>query len=143
MKMFVDLIFLLALIYVAQIFVGTLGIDVGQWWGMVIYAIAVVALVFWIVVLSKKTEVVLMKDKAVLVKGHRKYTVYKSDDGQIFENRNDFLIKNNASELDKKIKVGNKYKIVSYKFNLMGDRNLLTVQPIKSSVRMKSGKKLK
>ena len=94
-------------------------------------------------VFSRRTDVVVIQSKGLLVKRFGQYTVVKSSDGRIFANRSDWPIKVETKKLDAVLKVGCKYKIVSYKQICHSDRNILFATEIKSSVRKKSGKKSK
>lgn len=143
MKTATNLIFWVLLFCLIDVLMEFLGVEIVSLTGVLLYCVAAFGIVVWLAVLSKRTEVVLITDKAVFVRERRKYTVFKTDKGCVFENYNDVLIKSNAAELDRSIKVGRKYRITSYKINLFGDRNILFATEIKSSVRRKSGKKSK
>lgn len=143
MKTATNLIFWVLLFCLIDVLMEFLGVEIVSLTGVLLYCVAAFGIVVWLAVLSKRTEVVLITDKAVFVRGRRKYTVFKTDNGCVFANYNEVLIKSNAAELDRNIKVGRKYRITSYKINLFGDRNILFATEIKSSVRRKSEKKSK
>jgi len=119
--------------------------DMSLWSVILIDLCALYAVVIWVAFFTKKTESVVVAHKAMFVKRRTQYTVIKTEDGRTFVNRNDWIIKRNSKELDKIIKVGNKYQITSY-YEVMfldGDRNILFAHEVKSSNRKKVVKKSK
>ena len=101
---------------------------------------------FWLYVFfTKRTDTVVIANKALYVKRYSQYYVYKTTDDHVFINRNDFVVKNNASELDASLKIGHKYRITTYRmiFIFSADRNILFAHEIKSHGRKKVVKKSK
>ena len=92
-------------------------------------------------VLSRCTDVIVVKSKGLLVKRFNQYAVVKSSDGCVFANRKDWPIKFGTKDVD--LKVGCKYRIVSYMEFGHKERNILVAYEIKFSGRKKLRKKLK
>lgn len=107
------------------------------------YLLIIVAIYIWIALFTKRTEIITVASKALLVKKIGKLKLIKSSDGRVFINNNDLLIKWNSKNLDRKLKEGHKYKITSYWSGFGDERIILYAHEIKSSVRKKSGKKSK
>ncbi|MBQ4070303.1 MAG: hypothetical protein IJD52_02920 [Alphaproteobacteria bacterium] len=95
----------------------------------------------WDAVFTKRTEIITVANKAVLVKKFGKQKIVKTTDGRVFMNVNDWLIKMNSKEIDKKLKEGHTYRIVSYASDFGKERIILYATEVKASVRKKSGKK--
>ena len=107
------------------------------------YLLIIFAVYIWIAVFTKRTEIITVASKAILVKKFAKLKLIKSSDGRIFINNNDWLIKWNSKDLDRKLKEGHKYKITSYSYGFGDERIILYAHEIKTSVRKKTGKKSK
>ena len=107
------------------------------------YFLVIVAVYIWIAVFTKRTEIITVASKAILVKKIGKLKLIKSSDGRVFINNNDWLVKWNSKDLDRSLKEGHKYKIISYCSGFGDERIILYAHEIKSSVRKKTGKKSK
>lgn len=102
-----------------------------------------IMLYIWIAVFTKRTEIITVASKAILVKKIGKLKLIKSSDGRVFINNNDWLVKWNSKDLDRSLKEGHKYKITSYYSGLGNDRIILYAHEIKTPIRKKTGKKSK
>ena len=111
--------------------------------GILFSFLIIVAFLILIALFTKRTEIITVASKAILVKKIGKRKVIKSSDGRVFINNNDLLIKWNSKDLDRKLKEGHKYKITSYYSGFGGERTILYAHEIKSSLRKKMGKKAK
>lgn len=107
------------------------------------YLLIIVAVYIWIAVFTKRTEIITVASKAILVKKIGKLNLIKSSDGRVFINNNDWLIKRNSKDLDRKLKEGHKYKITSYCYGFGGERIILYANEIKTPMHKKTGKKSK
>ncbi|MDW2959021.1 MAG: hypothetical protein R8M37_04445 [Alphaproteobacteria bacterium] len=102
-----------------------------------------IMLYIWIAVFTKRTEIITVASKAILVKKIGKWKLIKSSDGRIFINNNDWLVKRNSRDLDKILQEGHTYKIVSYSYGFGLERVILYAHEIKTPIRKKTGKKSK
>ncbi len=112
------------------------------WVGLLLFMMLDVVIQFF----SIRTEVITVKSKRVKKSGFFKVSQYiiKTTDGREFFNINDdCFLKFNAKKLQSQIKVGKTYQVKTYKIALGNKCNILSVCEVKSSVRRKSGKKLK
>ena len=80
------------------------------------------------------TETVTISAKAKQIKLFGTNNVVKTKNNKIFTINNDIFIQWHAKELNKKIHIGNKYKITTYRLLFM-NRNILSATEIKTTKR--------
>lgn len=141
MRWFFYFLFWCCVIWAIDALLGLLGVSSALEW--LFYLLIIVAVYIWIAVFTKRTEIITVASKAILVKKIGKLKLIKSSDGRVFINNNDWLIKWNSKDLDRKLKEGHKYKITSYSSGFGDERIILYAHEIKTSVRKKTGKKSK
>ncbi len=128
-------------IWEIDVLLGVLGVSSALEW--LFYLLIIVAVYIWFAVFTKRTEIITVASKAILVKKIGKLKLIKSSNGRVFINNNDWLVKWNSKDLDRKLKEGHKYKIISYCSGFGDERIILYAHEIKTSVRKKTGKKSK
>lgn len=140
MKLFFTFLFWFCVFGLIDILSKYFGLSVLKY---LFYFLVFVAIYIWIALFTKRTEIITVATKALLIKKIGKLKIIKTSDGRIFINNNDLLIKWNSKNLDRKLKEGHKYKITSYWSAFGSERIILYAHEIKTSVRKKSGKKSK
>lgn len=134
MRTFCRLVFWAGLSVLFEVVVYRLNLGLLSWQELLLEIaglLLVLVLMRW---MSRRTEVITVADKAVLIKFFSKANLIKTSDGRIFVNNNG-LLKWNAKDLERKIKVGHRYRIVSYKIDFFDKRNILSVKEIRTKRR--------
>ena len=134
MRTFCRLVFWAGLSVLFEVVVYRLNLGLLRWQELLLEIaglLLVLVLMRW---MSRRTEVITVVDKAVLIKFFSKANLIKTSDGRIFVNNNG-LLKWNAKDLERKIKVGHRYRIVSYKIDFFDKRNILSVKEIRTKRR--------
>ena len=134
MRTFCRLVFWAGLSVLFEVVVYRLNLGLLRWQELLLEIaglLLVLVLMRW---MSRRTEVITVADKAVLIKFFSKANLIKTSDGRIFVNNNG-LLKWNAKDLERKIKVGHRYRIVSYKIDFFDKRNILSVKEIRTKRR--------
>ena len=136
MRFSFNFLFWCCIYYVIDILAESFGLS--RWGGIWFSVLIVVTALMWTTVFTRLTENITVADKVKF----RKFKIIKTTDGRTFINNNDLLIKWNSNELDKKLKNGHTYRVVSYSY-FYGNRIILYAHEIKSSARKKIRKKQK
>lgn len=92
---------------------------------------AVVIFEFFYFLFTKQTEIVTVSAKAKQINTFGTNNVIKTTNNKTFTINNDVFIQWYAKKLNKKIRIGHKYKVTTYRL-LFAGRNILSAKEIKT-----------
>lgn len=92
---------------------------------------AVVVFEFFYFLFTKQTEIVTVSAKAKQINTFGSSNIIKTKNNKTFTINNDVFIQWYAKKLNKKIRIGHKYKITTYRL-LFAGRNILSAKEIKT-----------
>lgn len=130
---FIDLILFMVLVVITDI-IATDVLQLSVFFDWAFFFGAVVVFEFLYFLFTKQTEIVTVSAKAKQVNTFGTNNVIKTTNDKTFTINNDVFIQWYAKKLNKKIRIGHKYKITTYRL-LFAGRNILSAKEIKTTKR--------
>ena len=127
---FIDLILFMVLVVITDV-IATDVLRLSVFFDWAFFFGAVVVFEFLYFLFTKQTEIVTVSAKAKQVNTFGTNNVIKTTNDKTFTINNDFFIQWYAKKLNKKIRIGHKYKITTYRLLFTG-RNILSATEIKT-----------
>ena len=130
---FIDFLLLTVLVVITDV-IATDVLRLSVFSDLAFFFGAVVVFEFFYFLFTKQTEIVTVSAKAKQINTFGSSNVIKTTNDKTFTINNDVFIQWYAKKLNKKIRIGHKYKITTYRL-LFAGRNILSAKEIKTQKR--------